>query len=119
MFELAEEPLDQIALAIDAPTHGSLDYSLAGGGNMSPRAAGLDHVQESVGVIATIGHYVAAREPLQQEGCSTQIVSLPRSQYQPNWQSVLIDRSVDFGAQSSTRAANGVIFAPFLPPAAC
>jgi hypothetical protein len=26
---------------------------------------------------------------------------------------------VDFGGQSSTRTANGVIRAPFFPPAAC
>jgi hypothetical protein len=26
---------------------------------------------------------------------------------------------MDFGAQSSTRTANGVILAPFFPPAAC
>jgi hypothetical protein len=56
---------------------------------------------------------------LQQKRRSTQIVSLPRGEHQPNRQSVLIDSNVDLGAQSSTRTADGVIFAPFLPPAAC
>ena len=45
---------------------------------MSLGAAGPDHVQEGVGVIATIGDDVAALEPLQQKRRSTQIVSLPR-----------------------------------------
>jgi hypothetical protein len=56
---------------------------------------------------------------LQQKRRSTQIVSLSRGEHQPNRQSALIDNSVDLGAQSSTRTADGVIFAPFLPPAAC
>jgi hypothetical protein len=86
---------------------------------MSPGAAGSDHVQQDVSVIATIGHDVATLEPLQQKRRSTQIVSLPRGEHQPNRQSALIDNSVDLGAQSSTRTAEGVIFAPFLPPAAC
>lgn len=31
MLKLAEEPLNEIALAIDASADGTLDYSLAGG----------------------------------------------------------------------------------------
>jgi hypothetical protein len=38
---------------------------------------------------------------------------------QPDRQAVLIDHGVDLGAQSATRTANGVILAPFFPPAAC
>ena len=34
-------------------------------------------------------------------------------------QAVLVDDGVDLSAQSSTRTANGVIRAPFFPPAAC
>jgi hypothetical protein len=40
-------------------------------------------------------------------------------EYQLDRQSVLIDHRMDFGAQSSTRTANGVIRTPFFPPAAC
>jgi hypothetical protein len=40
-------------------------------------------------------------------------------QDQPHGQTVFIHQSVDLGAQSATRTADGVIFAPFFPPAAC
>src|SRR5689334_15971749 len=49
----------------------------------------------------------------------TKIVFLPSGEHQAHRQSVLIDGGVNLGAQSSTRAADGVILAPFLPPAAC
>jgi hypothetical protein len=39
--------------------------------------------------------------------------------HNPYRHSLLIDHRVDLGAQSSTRTADGVIRAPFLPPAAC
>jgi hypothetical protein len=40
-------------------------------------------------------------------------------QNQTHGQAVAIDDGMDFCAQSSTRTANGVIRAPFFPPAAC
>jgi hypothetical protein len=40
-------------------------------------------------------------------------------QDEPDRQSVGIDDGMDLRAQSSTRTADGVIRAPFLPPAAC
>lgn len=62
---------------------------------------------------------MAALQPCEQVGRSAQIMSLSCGEHEPYRQTVLIDQSVDLGAQSSTRAADGVIFAPFLPPAAC
>lgn len=41
------------------------------------------------------------------------------SQQQFDGQAMLIDHCVDLGAQSSTRAADGVIRTPFVPPATC
>jgi len=78
MLELAEEAFNQVALAIDAEADRTLDDALSGGRNMSFGAAGPDHEQESVGVVAAIGYDIAALEPFQQKRCSTQIVSLTR-----------------------------------------
>jgi hypothetical protein len=44
---------------------------------------------------------------------------LPGGEDKPHRQPVFIDHGIDLGAQSATRTANGVIFAPFFPPAAC
>jgi hypothetical protein len=84
MLELAEEALDQIALAVDTAADGALNQSLTSGGDMSLGAAGSDHVQKSVGVVATVGYDIAAFEPFQQQRRSTQIVSLPGGQNQPD-----------------------------------
>lgn len=44
---------------------------------------------------------------------------LAGGEHDPERQAVLVHQGVDLGAQSSTRTADGVIRAPFLPPAAC
>jgi hypothetical protein len=38
---------------------------------------------------------------------------------QADGQAAGVDHDMDFAAQSSTRTADGVIRAPFFPPAAC
>ena len=119
MLELVEEALDEIALAVDAAIDGSVDEPLAGRGDVGFGAGGADQVEQAVGVIAAIGHDMAAFQAGQQIGRRLQVVGLAGSQYQPDWQTVLVDDGVDLGAQSSTRAADGVIRAPFFPPAAC
>ncbi len=82
-------------------------------------SAGPDQIKQGIGVIAAISDDMAALQSFEQLGCGAQIVGLACRQYQPYRQAVLIDQSVDLGAQSATRAADGVIFAPFFPPAAC
>lgn len=47
------------------------------------------------------------------------IGSLPRREGDGDGQAARIDHRIDLSAQSPTRATDGVIFAPFLPEAAC
>ena len=82
-------------------------------------AAGPDQIEQRIGVIAAICDDVAALEASKQERCRTQVMVLPGSQHEPHRQAILIDQGIDLGAQSSTRTADGVILAPFFPPAAC
>ena len=119
MFEFAKEPFDQIALPIDAPIDRSADQPLAGGGNVGFGPAGSDQIEQRIGVIASVGNDVAALESRKQKRRRTQIVVLSSRQHEPDRQTVLIDQSIDLGAQSSTRTTDGVILAPFFPPAAC
>lgn len=86
---------------------------------MSLGTAGSDQIEQCIGVITSVGDDVTALQAREQAWRRTQIVVLPGSQDEPHRQAVLIDQGVDFGAQSSTRAADGVILAPFFPPAAC
>lgn len=119
MLELAEEALDEVALAIDALIYGTVDETLAGRGDMSFCAAGSDQIEQCVGVVAPVGDDVTAFEPGEQERCRAQVVVLSGGEDEPYRQAVLIHQRVDLGAQSSTRTADGVILAPFFPPAAC
>jgi hypothetical protein len=81
--------------------------------------AGADQVEQGIGVIATVCDDVTAFEPFEQMRSGAQIMSLTRGQREPYRQAFLIDDRIDLGAQSSTRTADGVILAPFFPPAAC
>lgn len=119
MLELAEEAFDQITLAVNAPIDGTVHKALAGRGDVGLGAAGSDQVEQSIGIIAPVGDDVTAFEAHEQEGCRAQVVVLSGGQDKPYWQAVFIDQSIDLGAQSSTRTADGVILAPFFPPAAC
>jgi len=83
------------------------------------RTAGSDELDEGVGIVAAIGNDVAALQTSQQIRCGTQVVGLAGRQHNADRQAILIDEGVDLGTQSATRAADGVILAPFLPPAAC
>ena len=78
-----------------------------------------DQRDQIVGVVATVGDDMAVPEAIQQLGRGPQVVGLAGGEYQADRQAVLVNDSVDLGAQSATRTADGVIFAPFLPPAAC
>jgi hypothetical protein len=82
-------------------------------------AAGPDQFEQGVGVIASVGDDMAAFEAFEQARGGSQIMSLTRGQHEPHGQAFLIDDRIDLGAQSSTRTADGVILAPFFPPAAC
>lgn len=48
MLELAEEVLDQIALAIDAPVDGAMDQPLAGRRDMGLGAALADQIEQRI-----------------------------------------------------------------------
>jgi hypothetical protein len=46
-------------------------------------------------------------------------MGLAGGEHQPQRQSMRANDGMDLGAQSSARTADGVILAPFFPPAAC
>jgi hypothetical protein len=120
VLELAEEALDEVALAVERRGDGSLHLAVAGCGNVR-LAAGLAHqVEDGLGVIAAIGDERLGGRQVGQQGWSEGLVGgLAGRDDETDGQALLVDDGVDLGRQSSTRTADGVIFAPFLPPAAC
>jgi len=120
VLELVEEALDEVALTVDGLVDGALDLAgpVRGDVGVSPEA--LDVGDDGFTVVATVTDNVAAGHGgVQQFRYRPYVVRLPSSQNQLVRQTASIHLDVDLGGQSSTRTANGVIRAPFFPPAAC
>ena len=120
VLELVEEALNEVALSIAVEIDGSHHPDVTLAGDVGRRSPGGEEIDDRAGAVAAVGDRLAGRsqtgDELRQGGF---VGGLPRRQQQPNRQAHGIDDDVDFGAQSSTRTADGVILAPFFPPAAC
>ena len=97
--------------ALDQPARAAGDVRLA--------AASLDELEHGVAVVAAVPHHAGSRQAGQQVGHGGLVRGLAGREQQPDRQSLVVHYGVDLGAQSATRTANGVIRAPFFPPAAC
>ena len=119
MLEFVEEALDEVSLSVDAAIDRAMNQALACRWDMRLGPGGADKLEQGVGIVASVGDDMAASEIGEQLRRGPQIVGLPGGQHEPHRQAILVDDGVDLGAQSSTRTADGVILAPFFPPAAC
>ena len=120
MLELAEEALDQVALAIKCGIDRTLDFAVFLGGDMGLSATRRDQIDNGLGIVTTVGDQsLGRRKAIDQGGDGGLVRGLSGREYQAQRQTVLIDHGIDLRAQSSTRTADGVILTPFLPPAAC
>lgn len=120
MLEFAEEALDQITLPVDGSIDRALDLAIALRGDVGLPTPLGDQIDQVLPVISTISNNDGyLRQSSQQQGCACLVRRLPGAQGQANRQTSFVNDGVDLAGQSSTRTANGVIRAPFLPPAAC
>ena len=120
MLELVEEALDEIALAVDVGIDDAADPHVALAWDVRGRAARLDPLDDGAGKEATVGDDLRReRELFDQMRKGGLVGRLAGREQEAHRQAECIDDRVDLGAQSSTRTADGVIRAPFLPPAAC
>jgi len=120
MLELVEEALDEIALAVEFWIDGAHDPYIALRGDVGCGAAGGEELDDGAGTVAAVGNGLAggpqAFDQCREGGL---VGGLTGREHQANGKAVAIDHGVDFCAQSSARAADGMIRAPFFPPAAC
>jgi len=121
LLEPGEEVLDQVAGFVDFLVIGTRVLAVAAGWNDEALAGllqGRDHA--FVGVVGLVGDDGIGRHFSKQDIGTIQIASLPRRQKKAGRVTQGIDGGVDFCAQSSARAADGLRFAPFLrAPALC
>ena len=120
VLELVEEALDEVAVPVELAVDDASDTDVALGGNVGSGAGGLDQCDDGAGEVATVGDDIAGKRHVfneRRQGCL--VGGLAGRQQQADRQTPTVDDGVDLGAQSPTRAADGVIRAPLFPPAAC
>jgi hypothetical protein len=120
VLQLAEEALDEVALTVECRVDGSLDLAVAGCRDVG-LAAGLAHqIEDGLGIIAAIGDEgPSGRQASEQFRADCLVGGLARRDDEADGQTLLVNDGMDLGRQSPTRTADGVIRAPFFPPAAC
>ena len=120
VFELVEEPFDEIALAVNLGIDRATDPDVALARDVGGSATGLDELDDGAREVAPVGDDIAVQvEALEQRRGGRLVGGLARGEDQADRQAAAVDDGVDFGAQSAARSSDGVIRAPFFPPAAC
>lgn len=120
MLQSTEEAFDKIALAIEG------EVGLA---RLLPVGLGRDHRQDvavferrhqRIGIIALVGNEGVGLDPLEQRLGLRNVGGLTRRQRKRDGIAESIDDGMDFGRQTTARAADGLVFADFfLAPALC
>ena len=120
MLELAEEALDEVALAIQGGVDAALDLAIPAGGDVGLAAALPHEVEDGLCIVASVGNERLGWWQAGQQGWGDRLVGrLSWADQKAEREPGRADEGMDLGGQSPTRTANGVIRAPFLPPAAC
>lgn len=119
LLETSEEAFDQIAIAIEMPIELSRCTAIGSGRNHSLGARRCDPGDEVIGVVSLVGHNRLPGQILDQCRGVVDIGNLPGRENNPQRIAQRIDRHVQFGRQSATRAAD--LLAPrfFWAPAEC
>ena len=120
VFEFVEEALDEVALAVEGGIDRSADAHIALCWDVGPGAALFDEFDQGAGGAGAVGNHVSGQgQPPEQLRGRGLVRGLAGGQDEPHRQAAVIHDDMDFGAQSSPGAADGVIRTPFFPPAAC
>jgi hypothetical protein len=120
MLEAVEEALDQVSVAIEFTIDRADDADVALAGDVSGGSRGLDGLSHGSAEVAAIGDNIPTQgERSNQLRRSGLVRGLAWGEHEADRQATVVDNSVNLACQSPTGATNGVIRAPFLPPAAC
>lgn len=118
MFDLEEEALDEIALAIEGVVARYLRRCFPRRDDWNS-VLGTDSLAQSFGIVALVAKNVFRRD-VGDEGFGLGMVArLPWSQDEAQRIAEGIDDGMDLGGQSAARAADRTSFRPPFLPAAC
>ena len=120
MFELAEEALDQVSLAIERLAEAGFPFAVGFGWNVGHRALRFDQIADAVGVISFVGEHDGARiETVKQAERGGTVMGLAGGQAEPDREALGIDDGVDLGREATPGATETMISIPLFAVAAC
>jgi hypothetical protein len=120
VFELAEEALDLVALAVERLAEARFPFAIGFGRDVGHCALRLDQIADVAGVIGFVGQHDGARfEAIQQAKRGRPVMRLACRQAQPDREALPVDDRVDFGRETAPGAAETMISTPLFAVAAC
>jgi hypothetical protein len=119
VLEYVEEPLDEVAFAIEREIASPRGFAICLGRNHRNDAAFGQGVDERISVIGFVAEQSVRIDVLNQRLSAGQIMRLPRGEYQLDGIAQGIDECMDFGGQSAARPADRLLAVFFRAPALC
>jgi len=120
VLELAEEALNEVALAIEPFGEAELFFAVAFGGDVWGCTLLLNMVADAVGVVGLVGQDNDARgQPVEQLFRDLAIMGLSGRQADPDREPLGVDDDVDFRREAASASTETMIWTPFFAVAAC
>ena len=119
MFELVEETLDEIALAVEGEIARARGFSVGFGWDDWRDRSSVEGADEGVGVEGLVGDQSARIDGFDERFSASQIVILARAEHHLDRIAKGIDERVNLGGQSAAGSADGLRTGFFFAPALC
>jgi hypothetical protein len=114
VLQLGEEPLDEVALAVEPLAEARLPAPVALRRDIGRRALILDQLADAIGVVGLVGQHDGSRAEMIEEAIGDlAAVRLPSGQAEPDREALGIDDDVDFGRKPASGASETMIWTPF------
>lgn len=120
VFDPVKEPFDAIALLVERFGEAMSLRSIGFVGNVGGGPLGLDMVAYPIGIIGFVGQQdIAVSKSVEKRCGAMHVVGLAWGERQLDGQAARIRQRMDFGGQSSSRAAHTMNCVAFFTLAAC
>jgi hypothetical protein len=120
VFQFREEPLDEVALAVEPLAEAWLPLPIALWRDIGRGTLVLDQLADAVGVVGLVGKDNRMRpEMVEQFVSNLPVMCLLSSQAEPDWKPLRIDDRVDLGREATPGATETMISIPLFAVAAC
>ena len=108
MFELVEETLDEIALAVEGEIAGARGFSVGFGRDDWRDGSSVEGADEGVGVERLVGDQSAGIDGFDESFSASQIVILARAEHHFDGIAEGVDERMNLGGQSAAGSADGL-----------